>query len=104
MKVFLTFIFFSLFMTQKSNSASWCKVIYEKNIEPGDLQKQINKCKNSDNFFIAIHTSYLNAGHLLNTFVAELCDLNREILSTEPRTGDPYYSAVCEFRRHFIRD
>ncbi|MEE2695269.1 MAG: hypothetical protein VX976_02805 [Pseudomonadota bacterium] len=69
----------------------------------GQLEAQISKCKNSDNFFLAIHTSYQNAGHLLNSLIAENCDVRREIISTEPRKGDPYFSAVCEYRRHKIR-
>ena len=84
-------------------AANWCKVIYDKQMTEGQLQTQISKCKNSDNFFLAIHTSYQNAGHLLNSLIAENCDVRREIISTEPRKGDPYFSAVCEYRRHKIR-
>ena len=62
-----------------------------------------NYTKNSDNFFLAIHSSYKNAGHLLNSFVAEYCDLNRRLLRTEPREGDPFFTIVCEFRKSNLR-
>ena len=68
-----------------------------------ELQKQINKCKNSDNFFLAIHTTFKNAGHLINSFIAEYCDLNRNLLTTEPRQGDPFFTVVCEFRKSNLR-
>ena len=67
----ISILFFLLFFSEQINAKSWCKAIYNQNILPGELQKQINKCKNSDNFFLAIHSSYKNAGHLLNSFVAE---------------------------------
>ncbi len=105
MKFFLKIIlitFFSIFF-QKSYAASWCKVVYKKEISTGDLQKQINKCKTYDNLFLAIHTSFINSGHLLNSFITELCNLNRKIITSEPRPGDPYFSAVCEFRKHNLR-
>ena len=98
----LILFFLTVFTFNFSYSANWCKVIYNKEMSPGELQKQLKKCRNSDNFFLAIHTSYANAGHLLNTLIAESCALNREVMITEPRPGDPYFSAVCEFRRHFI--
>ncbi len=85
-------------------SGNWCKVIYSKEISDGDLKKQISKCKNSDNFFLAIHNSYANAGNLLNTLIAELCDLRKTVLKSEPVKGDPFYSSVCEFRKHFLRE
>jgi hypothetical protein len=103
-KIQVILFFITFFSFNISQSANWCKVIYNKEISPGELQKQLKKCKNSDNFFLAIHTSYSNAGHLLNTLIAESCALNREIVVTEPRSGDPYFSAVCEFRRHQIRE
>ena len=105
MRVFfkLFFVISLLFFSEKSYSANWCKVVYKKEISPGDLQKQINKCKNYDNLFLAIHTSFINSGHLLNSFVSELCNLNRRIITSEPRPGDPFFSAVCEFRKHNLR-
>ena len=69
----------------------------------GELMAQLSKCKNSDNVFIAIHTSFQNSGHLLNSLVAEYCDMRRNIISTNPRNGDPYFTVVCEFRRHILR-
>ena len=82
---------FLIFFSEHVDAKSWCKAIYNQNILPGELQKQINKCRNSDNFFLAIHSSYKNAGHLLNSMVAEYCDLNRRLLRTEPREGDPFF-------------
>jgi len=85
-------------------AGNWCKVIYNRDISEGDLQKQILKCKNSDNFFLAIHSSFSNAGHLLNTLIAELCDLRKNILRQDPRPGNSYFSSVCEFRKHHKRE
>ncbi len=95
-------IFFLLFVS-KVEGAHWCKVIYKKGTQQGELKQQLNRCKNSDNIFIAIHSEFLNAGHLLNSMIAENCDIRKEIVSTSPRKGDPYFTAVCEFRRHFLR-
>tara|TARA_B100000963_G_scaffold358129_1_gene381990 strand:- start:235 stop:555 length:321 start_codon:yes stop_codon:yes gene_type:complete len=95
--------FFLIFFSEISVAKSWCKAIYNQNILPGELQKQINKCRNSDNFFLAIHSSYKNAGHLLNSLVAEYCDLNRRLLRTEPREGDSFFTIVCEFRKSNLR-
>ena len=102
-KLVVIFFIFILLVNNVALSRNWCKAIYSENISPGGLQEQINKCKNSDNFFLAIHTSYKNAGHLLNGFVGQYCDLNRGVIRSEPRKGDPYFSIVCEFRRHFLR-
>tara|TARA_B100000131_G_scaffold112929_1_gene110069 strand:+ start:212 stop:529 length:318 start_codon:yes stop_codon:yes gene_type:complete len=99
----LIFIIFCAFFSTVE-SGNWCKVIYSKEISEGDFQKQISKCKNSDNFFLAIHNSYANAGNLLNTFIAELCDLRKTVIKSEPLKGDPFYSSVCEFRKHFLRE
>ena len=85
----ISIFFLLLFFSEQINAKSWCKAIY--------------KCKNSDNFFLAIHSSYKNAGHLLNSFVAEYCDLNRRLLRTEPREGDPFFTIVCEFRKSNLR-
>ena len=105
MKILIQIFVFLLFLSfaEQVKAKSWCKAIYNQNILPGELQKQINKCRNSDNFFLAIHSSYKNAGHLLNSFVAEYCDLNRRLLRTEPREGDPFFTIVCEFRKSKLR-
>ena len=86
-----------------ANSGNWCKVVYSQKTSDGQLKKQFSKCKNSDNLFIAIDSSFLNAGHLLNSMIAENCDLRREVISTLPRKSDPYFTAVCEFRRNLLR-
>ena len=86
-----------------SYAGNWCKAIYNQDISEGDFQEQISKCRNSDNFFLAIHTSYNNSGHLLNSLISELCDLRRNIIKSVPRPGDPYFTVVCEFRRHYLR-
>ena len=105
MNFFFKIIILNIFLLSANISfaGNWCKAIYNQDISEGDFQKQISKCKNSDNFFLAIHTSYNNSGHLLNSLVSELCDLRRNIVRSEPRKGDPYYSVVCEFRRHYLR-
>ena len=36
---------------KSATSRSWCKAVYMQDTLPGELQKQISKCKNSDNFF-----------------------------------------------------
>ena len=101
-------VFFILIFLIDSNlntvhSANWCKVIYNQNISEGEIKEKLAKCKISDNIFIAIHSSFQNAGHLLNSMIAENCDIRRNVLSTQPRSGDPYFTAVCEFRRHLLR-
>ena len=73
--------------------------IYLKEI----FKNKLVNVKISDNFFLAIHTSYNNSGHLLNSLISELCDLRRNIVRSEPRPNDPYFTAVCEFRRHYLR-
>ena len=92
---FIVFCFL-FFFQDLAQAGNWCKVVYNKDITSGNLQEQISKCKNSDNFFIAIHTSYNNSGHLLNS-------LRKNVLKSEPRPRDPYFTAVCEFRKHFLR-
>ena len=94
---------FLFFFQDLAEAGNWCKVVYNKDITPGNLQEQISKCKNSDNFFIAIHTSYNNSGHLLNSLISEFCDLRKNVIKSEPRPRDPYFTAVCEFRKHFLR-
>ncbi|MEC8265832.1 MAG: hypothetical protein VX009_03345 [Pseudomonadota bacterium] len=97
------FFFVFILISNHCFAGNWCKAIYSKDISEGEFQKQIGACKNSDNFFLAIHTSYNNSGHLLNSLISELCDLRRNIIRSEPRSGDPYYTVVCEFRRHYLR-
>ena len=104
MKIFfLTLIFFFGSNFNSSHSANWCKAIYNQNTSEGEIKENLAKCKNSDNLFIAIHSGFQNAGHLLNSMIAENCDIRRNVLSTQPRSGDPYFTAVCEFRRHLLR-
>jgi len=105
MRLILTLFVSLLIYSFKSNveARDWCKVIYNKEITAGELVEQTEKCRNSDNVFLAIHSSYKNAGHLLNSFIAEFCDLDRQVVKSEPRQGDPYFSLVCEFRRHILR-
>ena len=86
-----------------SFAGSWCKVVYVTEMTKGELQKQISKCRNSDNFFLAIHSSYSNAGNLLNGFIAELCNLNRRIVTSSPNEKDPFFSLVCEYKKNFLR-
>ena len=99
----ITIFLLIIFIAGKAEAGNWCKVIYNKETSEGELKNQLSKCKNSDNLFVAIHTSFINSGHLLNSLVAENCDLRREIITTNPRQGDPYFTAVCEHRKHFIR-
>ena len=104
MKIILFLIFF--FLSSYSNetfSAHWCKVVYNQNTSDGKIKEDLAKCKNSDNLFIAIHSAFQNAGHLLNSMIAENCDIRRNVLSTQPRSDDPYFTAVCEFRKHLLR-
>ena len=78
------------------------KVVYNKNTSDGKIKEDLAKCKNSDNLFIAIHSGFQNAGHLLNSMIAENCDIRRNVLSTQPRSDDPYFTAVCEINtKHF---
>ena len=39
----------------------------------------------------------------INSFIAEYCDLRKQIITTNPRDGDPYFTVVCEFRRNNLR-
>ena len=54
-------------------------------------------------FFLAIHTTYKNSGHLINSLIAQYCDIRRQIIKTNPREGDPFFTVVCEFRKNKIR-
>ena len=100
---FLTFFVIFIISTNESNAGSWCKAIYNKDISEGEINKQVKKCRNSDNFFLAIHSYYQNSGHLVNSFIAEYCDLRKQIITTNPMDGDPYFTVVCEFRRNSLR-
>ncbi len=101
--VFFSIFFYLLIVCKGTNSANWCKVIYNQGMTDGQVKSQLSKCKNSDNIFIAIHSGFQNAGHLLNSLVAEYCDIRRNLISTNPRSGDPYFTVVCEFRKHILR-
>ena len=100
--LFLVFLFLGSY-SNKTFSAHWCKVVYNQNTSDGKIKEDLAKCKNSDNLFIAIHSGFQNAGHLLNSMIAENCDIRRNVLSTQPRSGAPYFKAVCEFRKHLLR-
>ena len=100
---FFAVVFFICSNINSSHSANWCKAIYNQSTSEGEIKENLAKCKNSDNLFIAIHSGFQNAGHLLNSMIAENCDIRRNVLLTEPRSGDPYFSAVCEFRKHLLR-
>ena len=104
MKIILFLVFFFLgSYSNKTFSAHWCKVVYNQNTSDGKIKEDLAKCKNSDNLFIAIHSGFQNAGHLVNSMIAENCDIRRNVLSTQPRSDDPYFTAVCEFRKHLLR-
>ena len=100
--LFLVLFFLGSYSTN-TFSANWCKVVYNQNTSDGKIKEELAKCKNSDNLFIAIHSGFQNAGHLLNSMIAENCDIRRNVLSTQPRSNDPYFTAVCEFRKHSLR-
>jgi len=103
--LFLKLILFVIFLNinNQVSSAGWCKVIYNQETSEGKLESQLSKCKNSDNLFLAIHSGFFNAGHLMNSMIAENCDIRRNILITKPRQSDPYFTAVCEYRVHSLR-
>ena len=44
-------LIFIFFFSNEGFAGNWCKAIYTKEITEGDFQKQISKCRNSDNFF-----------------------------------------------------
>ena len=45
---------------------------------------------------------YTNASHLINAAIANYCDLNRQVLKSEPHNeNDSFFSAVCVFRSIF---
>ena len=98
------FITLLLFSISNLSAGSWCKVVYNIKVSEGEIENQIKKCRNSDNFYLAIHSSYQNSGHLVNSFIAEYCDLRRQIVMTNPRKGDPFFTVVCEFRRNNLKE
>lgn len=104
----LVFGIFLLTYSEKSYSGTWCKAIYpfkESQFFENEFEKQLQVCKNNDNVFISISKKYTNASHLINAAIANYCDLNKKILKSEPYDNDDFYfSAVCVFRRHFIRE
>ena len=88
-------------------SATWCKAIYpySKEAFDGNFQKQLSICKNNDNAFISIHSKYDNALHLLHATIANFCDLSKKVIkSVSSSNVDSYFSAVCVFRRHNLRE
>ena len=102
MRILIILVTF-LITANELSAGSWCKAVYNKDVSDGELSKQIKKCRNSDNFFLAIHSYYQNSSHLANSFIAEYCDLRKQIITTNPRDGDPYFTIVCEFRRNNLR-
>ena len=102
--ILTTLLIFFFFVPLGVKSGNWCKVVYIKDTTEGNLESQISKCRNSDNMFLAIDSRFSNAGHLLNSMIAENCDLNREVITTQPRPGDPYFTGVCEYRSHKLRE
>tara|TARA_E500000178_G_C16640521_1_gene581767 strand:- start:152 stop:469 length:318 start_codon:yes stop_codon:yes gene_type:complete len=100
---FVTVMIFLIVNINDVNAANWCKVIYSMGATDGEIKAQLSKCKNSDNLFLAINSGFQNSGHLLNSMIAENCDMRRNVLLTSPRKGDPFFTAVCEFRRHILR-
>lgn len=92
-----------VFSFHYSLAGNWCKVVYSQKTSEGQLKSQLSKCKNSDNIFIAIDSGFLNSGNLLNSMIAENCDLRRKVITSFPRKSDPYFTAVCEFRRNSLR-
>tara|TARA_X000000950_G_scaffold283042_2_gene383047 strand:+ start:309 stop:635 length:327 start_codon:yes stop_codon:yes gene_type:complete len=107
MKPFLLFFFVLILKSNLLYGGTWCKAVYSFNEEfhKSDFQKQISKCKNSDNFFVSISKIYKNASHILNATIANYCDLNKSIVKSRPVTNeDTFYSAVCVFRNHYLRE
>ena len=106
MKFILFLVFFILISPNHSFSGIWCKAVYPytESHEDGEFQKQLSLCKNSDNLFVSIHSKYKNAKNLLLASIANFCDLNKQVVINEKKGQDSYYSAVCSFRRHYLRD
>lgn len=103
MKIFVVVLIALTFKFNDLRAGNWCKAVYKVDIEEGEFNRQISKCKNSDNFFLAVHTRYKNSGHLINALIAQYCDIRRQIITTNPREGDPFFTVVCEFRKNKIR-
>ena len=99
-------LFVSFLWFKPTYSATWCKAIYpySKEASDGKFQKQLSLCRNSDNLFLSIHTNYKHAQHLLNASIANFCDLNRRIIVSSPQKENLYFSAVCVFKRHNLRE
>ena len=95
-------------INKNTEAGTWCKAVYsykEGQFYENEFQKQLQICKNNDNLFISISKKYNNASHLINAAVANYCDLNRQVLKSEPQDeNDSFFSAVCVFRRHFLRE
>lgn len=104
---FFSYLILLIFLGHTNSfSGTWCKAVYSFSEEyhDSDFQKQISKCKNADNFFVSISKNFKNASHILNATIANYCDLNRRIVKSMPETNeDTFYSAVCVFRKHFLR-
>ncbi len=101
------FLFLTFFPLKDSISANWCKAIYpfSKEAFDGDFHKQLSLCKNNDNLFLSIHSRYDNALHLLHTSIASFCDLSKQVIKSEVKKNDSsFYSSVCVFRRHKLRE
>lgn len=97
---------FILFSFNNLFAGTWCKATYHfnENFKESEFLKQLERCKNNDNLFISINKQYINANHLLNATIANYCDLNRNILKSSPTdANDSFHSAVCVFRKHFLR-
>ena len=106
-KYFFCLLFLSFFPLKDSLSANWCKAIYpfSKEAFDGDFHKQLSLCKNNDNLFLSIHSRYDNALHLLHTSIASFCDLSKQVIKSEVKKNDSsFYSSVCVFRRHKLRE
>ena len=101
------FLLLIIIPLKDSASANWCKAIYpySKEALDGNFQKQLSLCKNSDNLFLSIHSNYDNALHLLHTSIASFWDLTKQVIKSEiKKTGSSFYSFVCVFRRHKLRE
>ena len=105
-KLFILLILVSI--NKNSEAGTWCKAVYpykEGQFYENEFQKQLQICKNNDNLFISISKKYTNASHLINAAIANYCDLNRQVLKSEPHNeNDSFFSAVCVFRKHYLRE
>ena len=105
-KLFILLILVSI--NKNAEPGTWCKAVYpykEGQFYENEFQKQLQICKNNDNLFISISKKYTNASHLINAAIANYCDLNRQVLKSEPyNENDSCFSAVSVFRKHFLRE